>query len=226
MSRLSNLYSALDTLKREGLDTAATEQKIAECEQEIIDGAVLPLLREKLQPLLEQINHEVTLRVSYTPGEPLSVSLGSENPAAEEPAEHDSETFVHEPEPSQADDDKPSANNVEEKGPVSRLRVTFPDGRVVHEQFAKDTMAQVIRIIGPERVAKVVEEKAMNRCGVPLVGKVRHQKGSYKYRQDDLGGGYLLFTNSSTKSKATDLRTISDALSLSLTVEEIETSQH
>lgn len=133
-------------------------------------------------------------------------------------AEAESEPIIKEPsdlaEPLPADDYPQAATT---RSSAQRLRVTFADGRVVQETTAAATLAQVVRIIGVDLVAMVVEEKKLRCCRVPILSKEWSPR--YRDRQKRVGGGWLLMTNSSTESKIEFLETVSDELGLKLRIE-------
>ena len=67
MSRLSDLYKAMETLRKEGLSS--------ELEEDIIKKEILPVVTETIEPALKQVQRELVLVVDYHPGLPISVSL-------------------------------------------------------------------------------------------------------------------------------------------------------
>lgn len=76
MSRLSKLYQAMETLESEGLHLSAEQEaQLRKAEEEIIQKEILPVLTEKIEPVLAQIERELVLVVDYVPGTPLKVSL-------------------------------------------------------------------------------------------------------------------------------------------------------
>ena len=95
----------------------------------------------------------------------------------------------------------------------SKLRVTFPDGKVVCYRKAVETFAETIRLAGAERVAALGLE-------------VRHQPLLSRERIAMFGdsvvpmdGGWFLVTQSDTTQKHHQLVSISDQLGLDLKVE-------
>ena len=76
MSRLSKLYQAMETLESEGLHLSEEQElQLRKAEEEIIQKELLPVLTEKLEPVLAQIQRELVLVVDYVPAAPLKVSL-------------------------------------------------------------------------------------------------------------------------------------------------------
>ena len=76
MSRLSKLYEAMETLRKEGLPVNEDlERKASELEEEIIKKEILPVLSKTIEPALQPVQRELVLVVDYVPGRPLSVHL-------------------------------------------------------------------------------------------------------------------------------------------------------
>ena len=76
MSRLSDLYKAMETLRKEGLPVGEDlERKANELEEEIIKKEILPVLTKTIEPALQPVKRELVLVVDYVPGQPLSVHL-------------------------------------------------------------------------------------------------------------------------------------------------------
>lgn len=76
MSRLSDLYKAMETLRKEGLSlNEDLERQVNELEEEIIKKEILPVVKETIEPAFQQVQRELVLVVDYRPGQPISVSL-------------------------------------------------------------------------------------------------------------------------------------------------------
>lgn len=76
MTKLEKLYSTIQNLKELGLELGDDLLKQAnELEQEIIKKEILPVISEKIEPIIIQIQRELVLVVDYVPNEPLSVRL-------------------------------------------------------------------------------------------------------------------------------------------------------
>ena len=76
MSRLSDLYKAMETLRKEGLSlNEDLEKQVSELEENIIKKEILPIVTETIAPALKQVQRELVLVVDYVPGMPISVHL-------------------------------------------------------------------------------------------------------------------------------------------------------
>lgn len=102
------------------------------------------------------------------------------------------------------------------KKSINRLKVKFPDGRVVKEQYAKRTFLETIQMIGVQRVRQL----GLERNGVPLVDKTVHDK--YKKTQIKVGAKIYIQTYGSTEDKKKYLDIISEKLGLGLNVKIVQ----
>lgn len=104
------------------------------------------------------------------------------------------------------------------KGQGKKIRVTFPDGTVIEKSVAWETLAEVIKRVGVEKVANL-NIPGIERKGIMLLDTKLADEEGYRKSQKDMGGGYYLLTKTSTDKKISDLTTISIRLNLNLLVE-------
>lgn len=110
----------------------------------------------------------------------------------------------------------PEKSHYLEKG----LKVEFPDGTVICETYASETLKKAINKIGPHMVEILCfSEEELRPYDVDLVSKERITDKRYVSSQHPLDYGYYLFTKTSTNAKKRQLEVISRALSLSLKVD-------
>lgn len=117
----------------------------------------------------------------------------------------DSDNIVNEPTMPQ--------NSQFTKAAPSRLQIICPDGKIINEGFASDTMVEAIRIAGPLKVKSL----GLTCCDVPLISD--RFDPEYKEAQKPVSNGLLVITKSSTESKKQYLDTISAKLNLGWKVE-------
>lgn len=194
MSRLSKLYEAMETLRKEGLPVDANlETKANELEEEIIKKEILPVLSRTIEPALQPVQRELVLVVDYKPGQPLSLHLTRKRNFTAELT--DAKEIVLDPEVTH----KSRSSSSEEKlnrAPASDMYVRFPDGTIVAEKSAADTLLSVVKKIGVGKVRKAVEDLNLKFCRVPVVSNRKDKK--YGDRQKPLGEGWLLMTHSNS----------------------------
>jgi hypothetical protein len=207
MTKLEQLYNSIQNLKELGVQLP---EKLLEetnrVEEEIIRNEIIPTLANTINPVISQIQRELVLVVEYIPDEPISVKLTRKRsftiPEEVEAPSNFTRNFV--PRTSHA-------ISTHTKSEKTVLSVRFPDGKIVSERFAYETLVRCISIIGYDRV------KSLNivRAGVPLVS---HKRDDY-YRQTELKPGVLIMTHSSTQDKKQVLDEISKRLHIGLRVE-------
>jgi hypothetical protein len=201
MSRLKDLYSAIEVLRKAGLSLDEVEQQIAEAEEDVIKNDILPTITESLSSLLQQVQRELVLVVKYVPGSPVTVHLSRPNgfPSVE-------------PEP----DSEPDSDPDPFLPPTTRklLRIRFADGTVIEEPEVAETFRKFVLAVGVDKVRSV----GIIRNNLPLISDTLDSK--YKSQQRDLGNGWYLMTCSTTPSKKKDILTIASKLGLDITVEE------
>ena len=211
MSRLSDLYKAMETLRKEGVSTEDLEQKVSSLEEDIIKKEILPVVTQTIEPALKQVQRELVLVVNYHPGEPISVSLSRKANIAEL---LDAKLLEQDPQVEHRDGTK-RRNPVERINEKSVLRVTFPDGTVIEDKKAKMTFTKTIQKLGLMRVRNL----GIVFCGVPIVSNTLDKK--YGKTQVPVEGGLYVMTHSSTRDKKKMLDKIAIRLGIKLKVEEI-----
>lgn len=214
MSRLNKLYEAMDTLRKEGLPVDENlEKKANELEEEIIKKEILPVLSKTIEPALQPVKRELVLVVDYVPGRPLSVHLSRKRNFAAELT--DAKEMLLDPEVTHRSRNSNSDDKIE-RGPARDMSVIFPDGTVIAEKTAAETLVAVVRKIGVARVRKVVEEYNMKFSKVPVISNRRDAK--YGKSQRDLGDGWLLITHSNNPMKKAFIEKVSEILNLGIKV--------
>lgn len=216
MSRLNDLYKAMETLRKEGLPVNEDlEKKANEIEEEIIKKEILPILTKSIEPALQPVQRELVLVVDYIPGQPLSVHLSRKrNFTADMP---DAKEIVVDPEVTHREQGKNSGSDEKiQRGPARDMVVFFPDGTIIAEKTAVETLVAVVKKIGVTQVRQVVEEYKLKFCKVPVISNRRDAK--YGKSQRDLGDGWLLITHSNNPMKKTFIEKVSEVLHLGIKV--------
>ncbi len=214
MSRLSKLYEAMETLHKEGLPVDENlEKKANELEEDIIKKEILPVLSKTIEPALQPVQRELVLVVDYVPGQPLSVHLSRKRNFAAELT--DAKEMVLDPEVEHRKHESRQDEKIE-RGPKRDMTVIFPDGTVIAEKTAVETLVAVVKKIGVAEVRKVVEEYNLVFCKVPVISNRRDAK--YGKSQKELGDGWLLITHSNNPMKKAFIEKVSEVLHLGIKV--------
>jgi hypothetical protein len=129
----------------------------------------------------------------------------------------ESHPIVAEPESTDGSDNtKEKEVLFESKKKITTIRVIKQDGSVIEQKKAAQTMSDVIREIGNEKVYDL---------HIPMDGMHLVTKGgnpNYPSAQYDVGNGYFVNTHSSTVTKRNQLEKIFSRLNLAWKVEIVE----
>ena len=104
------------------------------------------------------------------------------------------------------------------KGKSEILRAEFPNGKVVQCNKATDTYVEVIEYAGPSAVSAL----GITHAGVNIVADTYDTQ--YASAQRKISGGWLVFTNTSTRQKQQDLLQICKMLNLDIAISLVSTS--
>ena len=97
----------------------------------------------------------------------------------------------------------------------SKIKVIFPDGVEICLPKVADTMVEVIRKIGFEKVKSL----DIQMYGFPIVSDQKYKQD--KYNWSDTGSEIFVFTHSNTDKKISQLNEINDGLALGLKIDKI-----
>lgn len=169
------------------------------------------MLSKSIEPALQPVKRELVLVVDYVPGQPLSVHLSRKRNFAAELT--DAKEMVLDPEVTHRNRFSSSEGKFE-RSPARDMSVVFPDGTIIAEKIAVETLVAVVQKIGVTQVRQVVEEYNLKFCKIPVISNRRDVK--YGRSQRDLGGGWLLITHSNNPMKKAFIEKISEVLHLGI----------
>lgn len=213
MSRLSDLYKAMETLRKEGLSlNEDLERQVSELEENIIKKEILPVVKETIAPALKQVQRELVLVVDYHPGFPISVSLSRKTnitkliDAKRLEADPEVEHKVFGPR-------KKRLSKIESK---TGLCIYRKDGSVLQEPDAATTFTSAIIEAGLIRV----RELGLKFCRINIVSTSKDKK--YGRAQREVEPGIYVLTHSNTKDKKKLLDKINSSLKMGWRIEIVE----
>lgn len=210
MSRLDQLYKAMQTLNSEGLVlNEDLLNQVSELEEKIIKNEILPIIRETIEPALSPVQRDLVLVVEYSPNAPISVKISRKRSFVNELPD----AKVIEPDPEVEHKTNVKVTTCASKAPASRLRIIFPNGKVIEHRNAADSMVEFIQYVGIDKVRSV----GLYRCRIPLVSNTIDKK--YSRQQKALGNGWFVIVNTCTAAKKKDVEAISKAYNLGVKVE-------
>ena len=205
MSRLSDLYKAMETLRKEGLSlNEDLERQVSELEEDIIKKEILPVVTETIEPALKQVQRELVLVVDYHPGMPISVSLSRKTNITQL---IDAKRLEADPEVEHKEFG-PRKNKRTQIAPKTGLRIRRKDGSILQEYDAATTFTSAIIEAGLMRV----RELDVRFCRINVVSTTKDKK--YGHTQREAAPGLYVLTHSSTKDKKKMLEKINTALKM------------
>ena len=213
MSRLSDLYKAMETLRNEGLSlNEDLERQVSELEEDIIKKEILPVVTETIAPALKQVQRELVLVVDYHPGQPISVALSRKTNIT---ALINAKRLEAEPEVLHkvVGPHKVKRSNI---APRTGLCVIRKDGSVLQEHDAASTFTSAIIEAGLQKV----RDLGLMFSHVNIVSTTDAPKNGRVPRK--VAPGLFVHTHSSTMDKKKMLDRINKALNMGWTVKIVE----
>ncbi len=209
---LETLYSFIESSKKLGIELPEDIlQKTAALEEQLIRKDVLPVLRDNIEPVLNQIKRELILVVEYHPEEPISVRISRKRNLSDL-----SEATPLTPDPVPEFNRRSPQQRTGKPHSPTLLKVTTRDGGVFFDESdATKTYCAVIEYIGPARIREIQDR--IKKGKLKLVSTTKDNN-----RQHKQIGNYHILTNLSTSQKAMYLKKISDEMGLGLKVEVVE----
>ena len=210
MSKLSKLYELRRLSQEFGMEWTEKQERQLEAEEEhLIKNEVLPVVTKSIEPALSQVERELVLVVDYVPGTPLKVSLSRKRNLLE--ALEDVVEIKPDPEVEHTEKKKGGKRVV--TNPRTRLRITMPDGSIIEERTAWESLQKFILRVGVEKVRAL----GLIANKIPLVSNTVDKK--YKTAQKPLGNGWLLMTCSDTATKRKQILAIASYLGMKINVD-------
>ncbi|MGV4432675.1 hypothetical protein, partial [Ornithobacterium rhinotracheale] len=206
MNNLNKLYESIENFKRLGVEIDKnTIESTLKVEENIIKKEMIPAMSAAIIPILSQIQRELVLVIEYSPDKSVELKMTKKRSLK---LTEEEEAFVTSREEYKKEISYTIAPH--KKSPKTNLCITLPNGKIFKNELAKDTLCEIIKYVGIEKVEKL----GIHHSGFNLVSKVK----SKKYRQDKIGKFYI-FTQTSTNQKAKDLEMISKKLNLKLKID-------
>lgn len=216
MTKLEKLYSAIENLKELGLSLPEEYlTQVNEYEQELIRDEIVPVIKAQIEPVIRQIRREIVLVVDYVPDAPLSVRISRKRHLSE----FSDAIEIQSPEPQEQPvieleieaEEEPQKRKYSPKSSKTNLCVSLPDGRIIKNRFAYQTLLDVIRYAGIEQVSAL----NLYQNGILLIDT----KQDNFYNQVEISKGIYVITHSSTSAKKSLIERISNELNLHLKVD-------
>ena len=203
------LRNAENDYKRLRNERDATEHIPRACEE---------LLTECRPIIVKAISDKVKNLCGYMPDEERIIehldSLKVEDNSPVQPGNKRKENVNIEPSKKQPPFEKKGDKRKNlKKTPPLKIKVTFPNGTVVHKNSVKDTFIETLRKIG---FAQAARAEVMMK-GHPLISRQQHDK-----YWENVGEGFFVCKDTESATKERQLNNISGRLELGLKIERIK----
>lgn len=195
MEKLEKAYQAIDLLRSIDMPISLEQRTmLARMEREYLREEVLPLFEQEISPLVKNMRNSFEIEVTYNQEEGLDVTL-IERPKVQ------TQLF----------------SNVQSSRRQKKyiIRVLFPDNHVSCKQMVWETLIDVVRYAGPERVRNL----GITIMGGNLVSNELHENERYRVGQKEVEPGLYVCTYSSTDTKLEQIKNINKQLNLGLQIE-------
>jgi hypothetical protein len=198
MEKLDKAYEAIEMLKALGLPVSAEQTKaIAIMERQYLREEVIPQVTKEMEPLVEQMHNKFRLEVSYGQNEGLDIQVVYKKPVQES-------LF-------------PSPQVPTKRQKKYIIRIVYPDGRAFCSKMVWETLVEVVKYAGAERVRAL----GIHLMGDNLVSPNLNPNEKYRVGQKEVGNGMYVCTYSSTDTKYEEIRRINKELGLGLRIEKV-----
>lgn len=223
--RIEELYKTLSSIENSGDDVLSDIKKeINNEELLLLKDEIMPYLAKCIAMSLQQLRCQMDVSIQYDGSGNLSYSFCKSGSNALIRGDIKSEDLVdlsissddNTPEDMTTEslDGTASTHSNQGKSRLSKIKVSFPDGRVIQPHKVQDVIVEVVKYAGPERVQTL----NIKVCGDNLVLK-HPRKLVYATACKPVGGGWLVNTYSTTLAKFEQIKTISERLRLGINVE-------
>ena len=188
---LDKLHKVFQLLKELGLD-ASDEQKatLRKMEREYVIQEAANLLNQELKPLLKNLQNSFSCSIRKQEGEIIV-----ERKRANEVSDSSTSTGTGR----------------------SLVRVTYPDGRVTCHRTVTDTLTEVVKYAGAQRV----RELKIIMMGENIISNRLFDNLKHRASQKDVGDGLYVNAYSGVNTKYEQMMTINLRLHLGLRLERV-----
>ena len=195
MEKLQKAYQAIDLFKSIDMPISSEQWIIlSRMEKDYLREEVIPLMEQEILSLVGPMRNRFELQVTYNREDGLDITL-VDKPRVQ------TQMF--------------SSDQVVRRQKKYLIRVVFPDNHVSCNKMVWETLMDVIRFAGPERVQCL----GITIMGGNLVSRELHENERYRVGQKEIEPGLYVCTYSSTDTKYDQIRLINRQLNLGLKIE-------
>lgn len=201
MEKLDRMYEAIEMLEALGMPVSGEQLRaVTDMEQEYLNEEVIPLIKQELEPLVAKMRNKFCIEMKYNKETGLNVHIVEEKPI---------ENLFGQ-----------SERNVRSGTRLKKfiLRVVFPDGHAIANRVVADTLCEVVKYAGAEKVRQL---GITGIVGVNIVSNELLENDRYRIGQKEIEPGLYVSTYSDTKTKLEQIKEINRRLDLGLQIEKV-----
>ena len=198
MNKLDKAYEAVNLLENLGLPVSSEQlNAIAQMEKNYLREEIIPLIKQELEPMVQNMRNQFNMKVVYTKENGLDILLSEPNMQSLNQL--------------QGTDDR----NYRKKKFI--IRVKFPNNHVSCQKIVSNTFADVIKYAGPRNV----EQLGIMLLGENIISSSLMENEKYASGQQEIEPGLYLCTYCDTEKKYEILKVINRELNLNLSIEKV-----
>lgn len=197
MENINKAYEAIELLKALGLPVSSEQLRaVKDLEKKYLREEVIPLVQGEMESLVESIKSPFRIEITYSHEDGLNMNL------VDRFSLRDNDEMSNEP-------------GRRQKKYI--IRVLFPDNHVSCNKMVWETLVDVVKYAGAERVRKL----GITIMGDNLVSPELNPNERYRVGQKEVETGLYVCTYSSTDTKYEQIKTINRELNLGLKIEKV-----
>lgn len=196
MEKLDKTYEAIEMLQNLGIPVSSEQyDTLRQLENEYLRDEVIPFIKGELEPMVEKMKSRFQLDITYSSEDGLDINLIERSPTQEQ-------LFNTTP-------------GKRQKKYI--IRVIFPDGQVSCHKLVLETLLDVVRYAGTEKV----KQMNINVLGDNFISTELSSNTRYRIGQKEVEPGLYVNTYTSTETKLEQIKTINRTLNLGLKIEKV-----
>lgn len=198
MEKLDKAYEGFAMLKNIGLPISDEQiSGIHSLESEYLQQEVIPQIKSALEPLVERLMNDFKMEINISKQDGIGIELIK-------PENNDSTS---------------NKNNAASRKRQKKfiVRVIYPDGHAIFSKMVWETLYDVVKYAGVQRVRKL----GLWIRGANIISDQVEEDDRYRNSQKEVEPGIYLQTCSTTDVKYEQIKEINKQLSLGLKIEKV-----
>lgn len=199
MEKLDKAYEGFAMLKNIGLPISEEQiSGIYTLESDYLQQEVIPQIKSALEPLVERLMNDFKMEINISKQDGIDIELLK---------------------PKKEEDSNINKNSVVSRKRQKKyiVRVIYPDGHAICSKMVWETLYDVVKYAGVQRVRKL----GLWIRGANIISDQVEEDDRYRNSQKEVEPGVYLQTCSTTEVKYEQIKEINKQLSLGLKIEKV-----